>query len=346
MNSIHEHCAQELKRMNALVDSELERFFAETAQGPAERMYNMLRYFMGFLDADFKSSHPVGKRFRSSLCLLIAEAYGARDASVEAAVAIELFHNFSLIHDDIEDHDEMRRGRPTVWKLWGINHAINSGDVQSLLASQWCMRAARHPKFGPKLADILLEAFIEVGEGQYFDFELADASPFEIDEAQYMRMIEKKSGALVRVSAEVAGVASQQSEGECALLREYGLSLGMAYQIADDFNSVWSAFDQTGKDAQGDIRERKRTLPFIYARTKVDGRASARLDELYTLPRQLTDTEVQETFSIIDTPDVRNYIQGRAIDFTKRAKLSAGKLSLPQKNREILSDFVDSLVRI
>lgn len=346
-DSTREICERELKRMSVAVDNALEQFLIDAAHGPATRMYGMLSYFMGYCDLNLKPVKiSAGKRLRSGLCLLLAEAYGAEDRAFEASVAIELFHNFTLIHDDVEDRDEMRRGRPTVWKLWGINHAINSGDAQSLLVSQWCMRVARHPVVGMKVADTLLQAFIEVAEGQYLDFELADASLSSdtINETQYMLMIEKKSGALVRVAAEVAGIAAGCSTEECARLRDYGASLGTAYQIADDYASVWNPSAQTGKDAHSDIREHKRTLPFLHARAIVDQSSSERLDALYSLSRQLTDSEIAEAYAIMDTPDVREYVSRRIQLYADRARARASELSISQQKQALLRAMVDFIV--
>ena len=215
-----------LKEMTILVDHELRRAFAVHAVGPAKKLYHMLEYFMGYRDESLTVTESSGgKRFRPSLCLLIADMYGSRENAMEAAVAIELFHNLTLLHDDVEDRDEYRRGRPTVWKIWGVNHAINSGDVQALLVTEWISRVHMIPRVGTVLAQELTSAFIEVWEGQFLDFELAD-NPLNdaINEESYLLMIEKKSGVLVRIAAEAAGIAAGR-EGERAKLRDYGLSL-------------------------------------------------------------------------------------------------------------------------
>ena len=116
------------ERINEALDDLLK------SKRPAE-FYGMMRYFLGFTGSDLqKPTVPVGKRLRSVLCLILAEAYGAKDTAMSMALSLELFHNFTLIHDDIVDRDEMRRGRPTIWKIWGAHHALNVGDAQFLLA--------------------------------------------------------------------------------------------------------------------------------------------------------------------------------------------------------------------
>ena len=151
-------CLKALEHATKGVDQRLKKILKARTHGPAAEMYSMLAYFLGFLDEHLKPASGSGKRLRPGLCLLIAEGYGARTKAFNAALAIELFHNFTLIHDDVEDRDEVRRNRPTVWKLWGINHAINSGDAQSLLVSELALQA------GEKIAPVLMKAFIEVIE--------------------------------------------------------------------------------------------------------------------------------------------------------------------------------------
>ena len=346
MSASSETCLKALKEMSVIADMELAASLETYTHGDAGRMYDMLRYFMGYLNEDFSpTTGESGKRFRPSLCLFIADAYGARMQALEAAVAIELFHNFTLVHDDVEDRDEYRRNKPTVWKLWGINHAINAGDAQSLLASEWAMRAAWHPDVGPRISHALSEAFIEVIEGQYLDFELALAaidSP-AVTEETYFKMIEKKSGVLVRIAAEAAGIAAGK-EDERARLREFGVSLGMAYQMADDYRSVWATQVETGKDTHSDIREHKRTLPFLVAYAEATGPARDRLKALYSLDRQLTDAEVAEAGTLIDTTGARAKVGVAVRDYADRARNAVAGLALPQETRDILEGIVDMLV--
>jgi len=314
--------------------------------GPAARMYQMLRYFMGYVDAEFMPTEiESGKRFRPSLALLIADGYGVREKVLPAAVAIELFHNFTLIHDDVEDHDEFRRNRPTVWKLWGINHAINSGDMQLVIASEWVLKAGEVAG-APELSRTLLRTFGEVAEGQYLDFELASAplDAANVSEEGYLQMIEKKSGVLVRVAAEAAGIAAGKSGEEIGLLREYGMYLGTAYQMADDYRSAWTTQQITGKDTCSDIREHKRTLPFLYAYEEMEGNARERLHQLYSLERQLADGEIQEAIALLDATRSRSRVLGKVREHAARAKQAAARLDLAPETKALLVGIVDMLV--
>jgi geranylgeranyl diphosphate synthase type I len=337
--------AKQLQKMSTLIDVDISQSLTKRAKGPDARMYNMLRYFFGYVDESFTPMPRLsGKRFRSSLCLALADAYKGRKQVFDAAIAIELFHNFTLIHDDVEDRDEMRRGKPTVWKLWGVNDAINSGDAQHLLVTERVVRAALMPKVGAKLAKALTDAFIEVIEGQHLDFQLAvvPIGSREVNEERYIIMTQKKTGALVRIAAESAGIAAGKDSKELSTLRRFGESLGLAFQIADDYRSVWST--KTGKDLYSDIREHKRTLPFLYAYAQLKGTKKARLKELYSLPEQLTEAEIHEVHEILDATDARVYVLERTERYIDQARKAAQKLSVPPATKAFLLGLIDLLV--
>lgn len=300
-------------------------------------LYAMLRYFFGFLEEDLMTAAQKkgGKRLRPALTFLLAEGYGHKEAAREAALAVELFHNFTLIHDDIEDGDELRRGKPTLWKLCGTDHAINAGDQLSLIASQAAMRA------GPDAARILFSAFMEVVDGQYMDFELARAKNPRIDRDWYERATEKKTGALMGAATEVAGICTDQSPGECARLRTFGRSLGIAFQYANDFRSVWSTQEETGKDAYGDIRERKRTLPYFLA---LETGADTQLAELYALDRQLTESEIAQAHELLEQAAAKEQTLAAVREHIQNATKVIQSLALPQETKNLLVALIPTLI--
>lgn len=324
------------------VDIELKKLLKERAGGPASKMYGMLEYFMGFRDENLeKISIRVGKRFRPGLTLFLAEGYKARKRALSAALSIELFHNFTLIHDDIVDRDEKRRGRFTVWKLWGADHAINSGDVLSLIASELCLRAEKDA--GSGMGEMLLKAYREVGAGQYLDFELAKKPIGKISEKEYLDMIMRKTGVLVAASAEAAGISGKKNNAERKRLRLFGESLGIAYQIADDYRSTWATEEETGKDVHGDVRERKRTLPVISAYAALPETERQELSKLYDLGRPLTSEEVLEAKRLIDLADVKADVHQFLAKYVKRAKKAAHELAISEKFKNTLENIVDEL---
>ncbi len=343
----NKECGQALQRAAAPAIAEIRRIFTKRAKGEVAEIYGMLQYFMGFVDANFKPvAKPSGKHLRAGLCMLLADAYGVRTQSLDAAVAIELFHNFTLLHDDIEDHDEIRRGRRTVWKIWGVNKAINAGDVQCLLLAQRVASAGRLPRVGPRLSGELLASFIEVWEGQHLDFGLTDAAigAAAVTESRALLMTQKKTGALVRVAAETAGIAAGKNVLELRNLRKFGMSLGVAFQIADDFRSVWANVRETGKDTCSDVREHKCTLPVLRAYTELCVADKKKLKKIYSVTRQLTDREIKEAKLLIDMTDAREYVSSKVDMHATRAKRAASRLSVPKHTQALLCGIVDMSV--
>lgn len=318
------------------LDARIEAILSPEAQDTAP-LYAMLRYFFGFLEEDLATPARTkgGKRLRPALTLLLAEGYGHKEAAQDAALAVELFHNFTLIHDDIEDGDELRRDKPTLWKLCGIDHAINAGDQLSLIASRVAMRA------GGSAAQVLFSAFMEVIDGQYMDFELARAKNPRIDKGWYERATEKKTGALIGAATEVAGVCTGQSAEECANLRALGRSLGMAFQYANDFRSAWSTQEETGKDAYGDIREHKRTLPYFLA---LESGADIQLTELYALDRQLAESEIAQVHTLLEQTPAKEQTLAAIREYAQRASDSIETLSLPNGTKTLLISLIPTLI--
>jgi geranylgeranyl diphosphate synthase type I len=307
----------------------------------------MMRYFMGYTDECFKTSvSSVGKRIRPGLLLCIADSYGLLKEALPAALSVELFHNFTLIHDDIVDHDELRRGRPTVWKLWGIAHAINTGDAQLVLA----LRALEEPTHAPceratTLRTSLLDNYLEVLEGQYLDFTLAAAELNDpsVTEEAYFTMTKKKTATLLRAAAEAAPILAGRGRAEVAALGDFGEHLGMAYQLYDDLQSVWGAPEHTGKKRAGDIYERKKTLPVIYAREHLAPADQRRLEALYD--RGALDADaVAEVLELFAKTDARGALERHATRYKEEALRALTRAELPSPTRTLLEQVVRALV--
>lgn len=332
---------QALQGIAGSLDKDLADALSRRSKNNSARMYKMLEYFLGYRnEALEKEPIHTGKRFRPTLCLALAEGYGARERAVPAAISIELFHNFTLVHDDIADHDEMRRNRPTLWKLFGIDHALNAGDAMSILACEFALETNER-----SLSAMLLRAFYEVIEGQYLDFE-STRGDVGISEEIALETTRKKTGALVRASAEAAGIAAGRVEDELILLRTFGESLGTAFQLADDYRSVWSSKEQTGKDESSDVRERKKTLVYALAHEMLGSSSRTRLEYLYALGRQMNAAEIEEAKALIDTTDARHKMKEHITKHATKAKDSARFLTLETDLRGLLVSCVEELVRM
>ncbi|HAJ35101.1 MAG TPA: polyprenyl synthetase [Chloroflexi bacterium] len=230
--------------------------------------YGMMHYHMGWVDAALQPVNlPAGKRLRPLLCLMACEAVGGDAAqAVPAAAALEILHNFSLVHDDIEDGDETRRHRPTVWKVWGAPQAINVGDAMFALAFAAMQRL---PMRGVT-ADITLAALriftemcVALTEGQHLDMSFEQSDRVTVDE--YLRMIQGKTAALIGASVAIGGLIGGAAPGVDEALRRFGQSIGLAFQIQDDMLGIWGDPAVTGKAAGNDILRRKKSLPMLHA---------------------------------------------------------------------------------
>ena len=237
----------------------------ETAVAPH---YNMMQYHMGWLDEDFQPVQvPAGKRLRPMLCLLAcAEVGGDPSQALPAAAAIELLHNFSLIHDDIEDGDEMRRHRATVWKIWGVPQAINAGDGMFTLAYAALQRLTRlGVDSGVTLAalDTFTSTCLALTEGQHLDMDFEQREQVTADE--YLRMIQGKTAALISAAVAIGARIGGASTDQTAALQKFGQSIGLAFQIQDDILGIWGDPAVTGKAAGNDILRHKKSLPLLHA---------------------------------------------------------------------------------
>lgn len=323
-----------------LIDEEIFQYLQR--QSPYG-MYDMMRYFLGYTDENGNPlSKRVGKRFRPGLMCYVADAYGCADNILPAAVSVEFFHNFTLIHDDIEDRDEMRRGRPTVWKIWGVNHAINTGDAQVLLALGPLLGDFPHAK---EAASFFLSAFRQVIEGQYLDLSLAHMSLSDerITEEYYREMITKKTAVLIAAAVAGTAIVAGRSDKERDALWQYGLFLGTSYQLADDMQSLYGTEEETGKKGQGDIAERKKTLPIIRLLRSLESPMRERLIALYNSPL-LSEAEIEEVVDMVRAmPSIRASLENDIQRYKNEAIVCAEKLQLLADTKQGLQEIVNSV---
>lgn len=250
-----------------LIDAEMRRVVGE-AEGIYAHHYGMLRYHMGWVDAQMQPAVVnSGKRIRPVVCLLACEAVGGAVANaLPAAAAVELLHNFSLIHDDVEDDSPTRRHRPTVWALWGVPQAINAGDAMFTLARLALHGLANRPiSLGVAMdaCSVFDYACLRLTEGQYLDMSFEGRLDVKVDE--YLTMIEGKTAALLSASLELGALIGGANGATRRCLAEFGRNLGLAFQIQDDILGIWGDEAVTGKSAASDILTRKKSLPVVYA---------------------------------------------------------------------------------
>jgi geranylgeranyl diphosphate synthase type I len=279
-------------------------------------LYEMVRYHLA-LDGTGASG---GKRIRPLLGLLAyASIAGDHRRALPGAAAVELGHNFSLVHDDIEDGDTARRHRPTLWSLHGIPQAINTGDTLFSLS-----RIALHrltdlgfpDRTVLRLMRLYDETCLALCEGQYIDIATSESDEVMSVEA-YFDMIGRKTAALIAASIEAGALLATEDETVIARYRGFGWALGLAFQLNDDLLGIWGAERTTGK-APSDVAHKKKTLPVIYAVENAGVVDRTRLLELYAMDHP-SPAELSEIVEILDRVGAREYTRDQAVRYRDEA---------------------------
>ena len=265
----------ELTRLGGLTDRLIRETIAKHVSSRAERLAAMLEYHLGWRDAQLKwltSPAPSGKKLRPGLVLLTAQAVCGEipPVALSSAAAVELIHNFSLVHDDIQDRSELRRHRPTVWSIWGMPQGINAGDALFALAQ--VVLTADGTALSAQLAAELNKTALGLAEGQFLDIALQEGETQPTLEA-YEAMIARKTGVLFACACRMGALAGGASPTQCEAYAAYGMELGIAFQEQDDLLGVWGLSSETGKPDAADIIERKRGLPAAMALGEPDAPA-------------------------------------------------------------------------
>ncbi|MBI4285985.1 MAG: polyprenyl synthetase family protein [Chloroflexi bacterium] len=330
-----------LERYRAEIEAELRSVLA----GRQSPLYDMMRYHFGWTDEKGNPrTGPAGKALRPTLCLLACEAVGGEyRRALPAAAAIELVHNYSLIHDDIQDDDLERRHRPTVWSIWGKPQAINAGTAMRFLANAALSRLEDHGVPLEKrwrIQRLLDEATLRLIEGQYLD--ISYESRFNVTVSDYLKMVEGKTAALIACAVEVGALLGTDDNGLIAGLRRLGRSLGLAFQVKDDILGIWGQKQDTGKPVTSDIRRRKKTLPVIHAMQKARDGQKEELVNIYQ-NGTLDDDCVARVLGILEATGAQAIGQEMTDRFCREAIEAVDRLALlPQGKRDLtaLASFV------
>ncbi|CRK56065.1 Octaprenyl diphosphate synthase / Dimethylallyltransferase / (2E,6E)-farnesyl diphosphate synthase / Geranylgeranyl pyrophosphate synthetase [Alloactinosynnema sp. L-07] len=274
-------------------------------------MRHITGYHLGWWDADGEPTDAdSGKALRPALVLCAAEAVGGDPAeAIPAAVAVELVHNFSLLHDDVIDGDLTRRHRPTAWTVFGTSAAILAGDSALTLAMD-VLAAAGHPAAEP--ATRLLAACVqELIDGQGND--IAFEARADVTMVECLRMVEAKTGALLAASCTLGALFGRADQARAGRLGAFGRHLGVAFQSADDLLGVWGVPAVTGKPVHSDLVSHKKSLPVVAALTS-GTQAGRDLADLYAGDTPLTDEQARRAAGLIDLAGGRTWAEQRAED--------------------------------
>ena len=298
-------------------------------------------YHLGWCD---EHGRPVsgsgGKAIRPGLALLVGEAVaGSPEPAVPGGVAVELVHNFSLVHDDLMDRDTQRRHRRTVWAIWGDPTAVLVGDALASLADE--VLAESDSPYAHRAGHALALATRELIRGQVLDvaFEKRD----DVTLAECLDMAAGKTSSLLGLAAQLGAILAGAGEPECEAFRSYGWELGLAFQLVDDLLGIWGAPERTGKPVFSDLRAHKKTLPVVWA-LEHGGAAGRELAAWLAGPESATEADLRHAAELVERAGGREWALGEADERVRRAGKALDAAGITPRNREQFDELAQFIV--
>jgi len=277
-----------------------------------------------------------GKRIRPILTLMAADIFtGEYQKAFPAALAIEVFHNFTLVHDDIMDDAPLRRGMQTVHEKWNLNTGILSGDAMLILAYQYFENY--EPKIFLRLAKLFSKTALEVCDGQQLDIDFETRNDVTIDE--YINMIRLKTSVLVAAALKMGAIVAEAPEKEAGLLYEYGLNLGLAFQLQDDYLDTFGNPETFGKQVGGDIIENKKTFLYLKALKLANKEDQEKLLFFYKQKFEENSIKIDEVKRIFEKYDIPSIIQNLIQEYTTASYSSLKDINISSENKQNLKNF-------
>jgi len=315
---------------------ELRNYFEEKIQlteftNQPLRLYEPIHYIMKL----------GGKRVRPVCTLAAAELFGtATDEAINQAIAVEVFHNFTLVHDDIMDEAPLRRGHATVHKKWDENTGILSGDAMIILAYQYLSKNTGD-RF-EKLFSNFNKTAIQVCEGQQYDMDFEQKSTVSLDE--YLGMIELKTAVLLGESLRLGATIAGASDTDLDLIYEFGKNFGIAFQLQDDILDLYGDPEKFGKQVGGDVIACKKTYLFAKAHAIANEDQKSELVAIYNDTNVEDAEKIEKVKTIFDNLDIRNRAKADMNTFYVNAGIALNSISAEDSRKKILKDFAESLM--
>ena len=309
----------------------IEFLESSVAHEEPRNLYDPVRYILSL----------GGKRLRPILTLMTADIFGADyKEALNAALCVEVFHNFSLVHDDIMDDAPIRRGKETVHNKWDINTAILSGDAMLIMAYE-CLEPYKNDQF-VALVKLLTKTSLEVCEGQQYDIDFETRDDVTIPE--YLRMIEYKTAVLVGAAMQMGAIVAKASLKDQQAIYDFGRYLGIAFQLQDDYLDVFGDPERFGKQIGGDIIENKKTYLYLKALEFSDDSNKRQLGHLYTInPTDPTD-KIDAVKQIFIASGSAEATKQAIADYTSKAFDVLETLDISESNKTILRSFGEELM--
>ena len=315
----HRSAIEEALRQVVMGEAEAEH--QEKVRGRPSPLYRMMEYHLGWTDeGGGVEGASEGERVRATLCLLACEALGGPPRrALPAAAAVELVHNFCLIHNDVQYGSPERRRRPTVWWVWGPAQAINAGNAMHALARLALLdlhKTGVAPAKVLQAVGLLDQTVLEVIEGEEMDIRFQERVDVSVD--SYLRMARLKTGALIGCSLELGALLATDDAAVISAFGEAGRKLGVAFQIHDDILDLWPTAQGPEAMPPGDILSKRRALPVVYAMEQADVHLRRQLGILYQ-KRVLEPSDVPQVLALLDQVQAREYAQKRAEELSTEA---------------------------
>jgi geranylgeranyl diphosphate synthase, type II len=283
-----------------------------------------------------------GKRIRPVLTLMASEIFDCNyTKAMQAATAVEVFHNFSLIHDDIMDDAPLRRGKVTVHEKWNINTGILSGDAMLILAYQHFEKY--EPKIFRELAKLFSQTALEVCEGQQYDVDFETRDDVTIPE--YLKMIEYKTAVLVGAAMKMGAIVAETSQENANLIYEFGLNLGIAFQLQDDFLDAFGNPETFGKQIGGDIIENKKTFLYLKALEFGNHDNKEQLMHLFSIQPKDNSDKIETVKTIFNETGASKATQDAIKKYTQKAFDTLKNMDISEEKKQILYIFGEKLMK-
>ena len=282
-----------------------------------------------------------GKRMRPVLTLLVSEIFNSDyKKALPAAMAVEVFHNFSLVHDDIMDDAPLRRGKETVHEKWNINTGILSGDAMLILAYQFFEKY--EPVTFRDLAKLFSKTALEVCEGQQWDVDFETRSNVTI--AEYLKMIEYKTAVLVAAAMKMGAIIAETSEQNANAIYDFGLNLGLAFQLQDDYLDAFGDPETFGKQVGGDIIENKKTYLYLKAVDLSDEKIAEQLTQLFSINSKENEEKINAVKIIFVESGAAASTQEAIYFYTFKAFETLEKLNISSDKKNMLREFGEKMM--
>lgn len=312
----------------AIVEEALKK---TVVQKPPVELYNPIAYTLNL----------GGKRIRPALLLLSNNLFGGKtENALNSALAIEVFHNFTLVHDDIMDNAPLRRGKPTVYKKWNSSIAILTGDVMLIQAIQ--LLSKNNKETLPEVLTIFNSTAIEVCEGQQFDMNFETLNNVSIDD--YLKMIELKTAVLLGASLKIGAVLASASKENANHIYDFGKNLGIAFQLMDDVLDLYGNPEKFGKQIGGDIIANKKTYLLLKAQELATGRTKKDLDFCLSSTSLKDEAKVEKIKHIFNELNIKKLAIDEMNLFYNTALLNLDSIDAPTEKKEVFENFAKTLM--